>query len=156
MEESEEEEEEYEYEEDYRSSLPPTAAASRIPRSKTDWEVFKGAASYPAYADGDSVEDQPYSSASPPSSPVQTNPGGISAAFEDSPPNRLPSTTPVGGAKGEAESIGVGRRRGDLQAEAALALSNCHKIARRKLLISKAKEVQSDENKLEKLLGRCV
>ena len=91
-------------------------------------------------------------------SPVQTpvNPGGISAAFQDS-PNRLPGletphlATPLD-TRGEEGSAAVGRR--DLQAEAAVALSNCHKIARRKLLISKAKEVQSDENKLEKLLGR--
>ena len=52
-EEEEEEEEQYEYEEDYRSTL------ASIPRSKTDWEVFK--------ALDDSVEEQPYSSASPPS-----------------------------------------------------------------------------------------
>ena len=33
--EEEEDEEEYEYEEDYRSSIVP------IPRSKTDWEIFR-------------------------------------------------------------------------------------------------------------------
>ena len=114
-EEEEEEEEQYEYEEDYRSTL------ASIPRSKTDWEVFKGLGP----PDADSVEDQPYSSASPPSSP-------------------------------EAEEEEEVASRRDLQAEAALALTNCHKIARRKFQILKQKEVESEENKLEKLLGRKI
>jgi len=37
-----------------------------------------------------------------------------------------------------------------------LALTNCHKIARRKFQILKQKEVESEENKLEKLLGRKI
>ena len=97
------EDEEYEYEEDYRSCS--------IPRSKTDWEVFK--------ALDDSVEDQPYSSANSSPSPLETD-----------------------------------TYYSDLQSEAALALTNCHKIARRKFLIVKQKELKSEENKLEKLLGK--
>lgn len=114
---------EYHYEEDYRSAFPPAPLRSHLPRSKTDWEAFRGL--------DDSVEDQPYSSASPYSSP-RSSPG---ARSPDKPPAAF---------------------RPDIQSEAAVALANCPRIARRKFLLLKQKQLENEENQLEKLLGKKI
>ena len=118
LDEKEEEQPDYHYEEDYRSHFPVRAS---LPRSKTDWEAFRGI--------DDSVEDQPYSSASPNSSPPLSPTSSVS-------PIKLPKS--------------------DIQSEAAVALANCPKIARRKLLILKQKQFQTEESQLEKLLGKKI